>query len=194
MSIERSPPRLLLISSCLLAALGGILPQGGAGASPPLPLEKSALEAELAIAVRDREEYYLTIDGWNQIGRLKSGGRILREFALTASWAGGGGAKTTVHALTLRVDPGTLEHGSEGLRLRDRPLPADFTGRLVDGPRSHSRLLFNPPLLIQAMTLPVPPHIPTITLPASDVKALGSALKPGSRLILVPPSPPGVRH
>ena len=92
---------------------------------------------------------------------------------------------TQNHSFVNRIDPISVEPGNANLRLRGRLFPLDFSGRLIEGPRHYSRLYFAPNLVIRAdgISTGTTPHI---TLSPLDIKALGSALRPGNIAIFIP--------
>jgi hypothetical protein len=149
-----------------------------------LRFQKTALELELAWVSTYPEAYYLIVDIPAGKIELKSGAHLLHTCTIQ-----GGSIQPPIQAYTLRhrLDPQTPEPGNHGLRLRGRHLPLDFQGRLIEGSRHVSSLYFSPPLILTA-SQPFP-SIPHLQLLGSDVKALGSALQPGDRAILIPNIP-----
>lgn len=130
-------------------------------------------------------DFYLIIDFAAKRVHLKANGNILRTcpiLALSPTSA----AQVQTYRFARRVDPVSVEPGNANLRLRGRRLPLDFFGRLIEGPRRRSRLYFAPGLVIRASEMPTD-ATPHIALSPADVKALGSALRPGNAAILIPP-------
>ncbi len=148
--------------------------------------QKAALELELHLVQTDPEAYYLVLDLPAREVHLKSGAHLLRtcpveDYGLAPT------TKIGLLRMVNRIDPLTPEPGNKGLRLRGRALPLDFVGRLIEGPRKISRLYFSPPMLLQPADLSAPSDVHYLKLDGGDIKALGSALSPGSAAILVPP-------
>ena len=148
---------------------------------------KQALELELRFVSENPNAYYLVIDLPSRKVYLKAGAHILRICAVqNYRLAGALSLLPSQLRMIVRIDPHTVEPGNSGLRLRGRRLPIDFSGRLIEGPRGRSRLYYSPALLIQPHVLPLPAGTFGIALDSSDVKALDSALRPGSAAILIP--------
>lgn len=148
---------------------------------------KQALELELQFAQKDPNAYYLVIDLPSRKVYLKAGAHILRACAIKDyRFTGALPRSSSQLRMIARLDPVSVEPGNPGLRLRGRRLPLDFSGRLIEGPRARSRLYFSPSLLIQPTEFPLPSNSGAIVLDSSHIKALGSALQPGSVAILVP--------
>ncbi len=148
---------------------------------------KHALELELCFARKNPNAYYLIIDLPIRKVYLKAGAHILRSCAVQKTRLTGAlGRSPSKLQLIARLAPVSTEPGNAGLRLRGRRLPLDFSGRLIEGPRGRSRLYFSPALLIQPHGFPVPARTGAIVLDSSDIKALDSALHPGSTAILIP--------
>ncbi|MDE2888088.1 MAG: hypothetical protein OXR72_07715 [Gemmatimonadota bacterium] len=148
---------------------------------------KQALHLELRFVSENPDAYYLVIDLPSRNVYLKAGAHILRVCAIQHyRLAGALSLSSSQLRLIDRIEPHSVEPGNSGLRLRGRRLPIDFSGRLIEGPRGRSRLYFSPALLIQPHELPLPAGTFGIALVSSDVKALDSALRPGSAAILVP--------
>ena len=149
---------------------------------------KAALELELDLVRADGEAYYLIVDAIAGEVRLKSGARLLRTCPIAKGRVMRElGRQCRLLTMANRIDPFTPEPGNDGLRLRGRRMPLDFIGRLIEGPREASSLYFVPSLLLQPADLPPPDEISYLQLSGHDIKALGSALSPGSRAVLVPP-------
>ncbi|MCZ6631906.1 MAG: hypothetical protein O7G87_00745 [bacterium] len=172
----------LLLSESALAQ--SIPPSDTLAYQQTLRFQKTALELELAWVSTYPEAYYLVVDIPAGKIELKSGAHLLHTCTIQ-----GGSVQTPTQAYTLRyrIDPQTPEPGNQGLRLRGRHLPLDFQGRLIEGPRHMSSLYFSPPLILTA-SQPFP-SIPHLQLFGPDIKALGSALRPGDRAILIPNLP-----
>lgn len=148
---------------------------------------KLALELELQFAQENPNVYYLVIDLPSRKVYLKAGAHVLRACAIKEYRFSGALPRSSYRLrMIARLDPLSVEPGNPGLRLRGRRLPLDFSGRLIEGPRARSRLYFSPSLLIQPAEFPLPAKSGVIVLDSSHVKALGSALQPGSTAILVP--------
>jgi hypothetical protein len=148
---------------------------------------KQALELEICFAGKNPDAYYLVIDLPSRKVFLKTGAHILRscavrKYRLTRALS----RSSSQLQMIARLDPVSAEPGNTGVRLRDRRLPLDFSGRLIEGPRGRSRLYFSPALLIQPRGFSVPARTGGIVLDSSDIKALDSALYPGSTAILIP--------
>lgn len=164
----------------------------GAGSAPDslertLLYRKQALDLELRFVSKNPDAYYLVIDLPTRKVYLKAGAHILRVCAiLDYRLAKAPNPSSSQLRMIARLDPHSVEPGNSGLRLRGRRLPIDFSGRLIEGPRSRSRLYFSPSLLIQPYEFPLPDRTFCIALVSSDIKALDSALRPGSTAILVP--------
>ena len=163
------------------------------GESAPDSLEqalryrKQALELELQFAKKYPNAYYLVIDLPSRNVYLKAGAHVLRACAIREYRFTGASPQSSFQLrMIARLDPVSVEPGNFGLRLRGRRLPLDFSGRLIEGPRARSRLYFSPHLRIQPPEFPLPAMSGVIVLDASHIKALGSALQPGSTAILVP--------
>ena len=152
-----------------------------------LKRQKAALELELHLVQTDPVAYYLVVDLPAREVHLKSGAHLLRTCPVE-DYRLAPGAKTGLLRMVNRIDPFTPEPGSDGLRLRGRALPLDFVGRLIEGPRRISRLYFSPSMLLQPADLPAPRNVGYLKLDGGDIKALGSALPPGSAAILIPPT------
>ncbi len=148
---------------------------------------KQALELEVRFAKKNPDAYYLVIDLPSRKVYLKAGAYILRSCAIQKYLLTGALSRSSSQLqMIARLDPVSAEPGNSGLRLRGRRLPLDFSGRLIEGPRGRSRLYFSPALFIQPHEFPVPARTCGIVLDSSDVKALDSALYPGSTAILIP--------
>lgn len=180
-------------SVAILIASSTLLTPSWAG-SVPDSLEQALLNREQALRlellhVRENPDaYYLVIDFPSRSVYLKAGAHVLRVCAIQHyRLAGALSLSSSRLRLIDRLDPHSIEPGNSGLRLRGRRLPIDFSGRLIEGPRDRSRLYFSPALLIQPHELPLPAGAFGIGLVSSDIKALDSALRPGSAAILVPP-------
>ncbi len=149
---------------------------------------KQALRLELRFVRENPDDYYLVIDLPSRNVYLKAGAHILRVCAIQHDRLPGTLSLSSSQLRMIdRLAPYSIEPGNSGLRLRGRRLPVDFSGRLIEGPRSRSRLYFSPSLLIQPHELPLPAGTFGIGLVSSDVKALDSALRPGCAAILIPP-------
>ena len=148
---------------------------------------KQALDLELRFVSKNPDAYYLVIDLPTRKVYLKAGAHILRVCAIqNYRLAEASNPSSSQLQMIARLDPHSVEPGNSGLRLRGRRLPIDFSGRLIEGPRGRSRLYFSPSLLIQPYEFPLPDRTFGIALVSSDIKALDSALRPGSTAILVP--------
>ncbi len=151
--------------------------------------KKRSLDLELRQIETDWNAFYLIIDLSSRIVHLKSGGRLLRtssvkDFQVQSL------LETQLCRMVSRIDPVTPEPGNDGLRLRGRLLPLDFAGRLIEGPRERSVLYFAPAVILQPMGFPAPAHFNSVELDGGDLKALGSAIRPGDVAILIPPADP----
>lgn len=160
-----------------------------AGATGPdyaaLANRKRALELELQYVEARPGAYYLVIDLPSAQVELKADANLLRTCpirGLTDNLP----QSTRPLIFRERLDPFTVEPGNAGLRHRGRLFPLDFIGRLLEGPRAHSRLFFSPALLLQAPELPRDAKTPTVLLDGEDIKALGAALQQGAAAILIP--------
>ena len=148
---------------------------------------KKALELEVRLARKNPNAYYLVIDLPSRKVFLKAGAHILRSCAIQKYRLTGALSRSSSQLrMIARLDPVSAEPGNTGLRLRGRRLPLDFSGRLIEGPRGRSRLYFSRALLIQPHEFSVPARTGGIVLDSSDIKALDSALQPGSTAILIP--------
>ena len=148
---------------------------------------KKALELELRYVSENPDAFYLVIDHPSRKVCLKAGAHVLRVCAIQKVRVSDAlSLSSSELRMIVRLHPYSVEPGNSGLRLRGRRLPIDFSGRLIEGPRSRSRLYFSPAMLIQQHELPLPAGIFGIALKSSDVKALDSALGPGSTAILIP--------
>jgi hypothetical protein len=145
---------------------------------------KRALQLEIQYVREFPAAYYLVIDLPSRKVYLKSNAHLLRVCTIQKTT---GVLPSNIHQLTFqqRIDPFTPEPGNANLRLRNRLIPLDFYGRLVEGSRQRSRLYFTPSLFFQSSAIS-PTTLPAIWLDAADIKALGAALKPGNIAILIP--------
>lgn len=150
-----------------------------------LTCQKSALELELNLVQTNPKSYYLVIDLVVKKIYLKSGARILRTCSIEDHKMLHF-KKTKLLQMIKRIDPITPEPANLGLRLRGRALPLNFIGRLIEGPRKLSRLYFSSSVVIQSIDLPILKDISYLKIDGGDIKALGSALNPGSSAILIP--------
>jgi hypothetical protein len=187
--------RLLAAGALLPALLAGVsLAQNDSPPQPRSPIlalgqRKAALEMELGLVRGAPDLYYLVVDLPAGEVYLKCHAQLLKTCRIVDfSLPSGSHRVSSLLRLADRIDPFTPEPGNAGVRLRGRTMPLDFLGRLVEGPREASRLYFRPSLLIQPGHLPVPSSIGCVVLNGSDVKALGSALEPGSLAVWIPPS------
>jgi hypothetical protein len=147
-----------------------------------------ALELEHRIVVRDPDAYYLVINVSAGVAELKSGARLLRSAPILAlSGNGIQVLKTKQYRYARLIAPVTPEPGSEGARLGGQKLPMDFVSRLTEGPRHRSRLYFTDGLLLQPLDAVCPDSCVCVGLSGPDIKAFGSALRPGAHALLVPP-------
>ena len=146
--------------------------------------QRDALILELDQA--QTAEFYLIIDLAAKRVHLKAKGNILRTCPIL-NLSPTSAEHPQTYRFARRVDPISVEPGNANLRLRGRLLPLDFFGRLIEGPRRRSRLYFAPALVIQASGMSTD-TTPQIALSPEDIKALGSALRPGNAAILIPPS------
>ncbi|MXX14090.1 MAG: hypothetical protein F4Y39_08390 [Gemmatimonadetes bacterium] len=129
-------------------------------------------------------EFYLIIDIPSKQIHLKSQGNVLRTCSIL-NLSPRKESHTQNYRFVTRIDPISVEPGNANLRLRGRLFPLDFSGRLIEGPRHRSRLYFAPNLVIRADGVSTS-DIPHITLSPVDIKALGSALRPGNIAIFIP--------
>ncbi|MDP6778865.1 MAG: hypothetical protein QGI83_19080 [Candidatus Latescibacteria bacterium] len=186
--------RIASIAVFLVGALGNGLPADAPATRQDsrdwdLTQQKAALEMELALARAKLEVYYAVIDLPAREIHLKCRARLLRTCPIKGyGHPSGADREARLLQLTDLIDPFTPEPGNLGLRLRGRRLPLDFYGRLIEGPRRASRLYFSPTLLVQSSHLPAPVSMHHILLDGNDIKALGSALGPGSPAIWIPDS------
>lgn len=144
-----------------------------------------ALELERVLLKRPGEAY-LVFDLRVPIVHLKAAGRVLRTMSPSRVQLDEL-LSNAPRILTLlsRIKPISLEPGTEGLRLRGRVFPLDFRTRLVEGPRDRTLFDYGPLLLVGPAQLKLDGI--GIALPETDIKALSSALDPGSAAILIPP-------
>lgn len=146
-----------------------------------------ALQREVQQVKEAPGEFYLIINLQSKQIHLKADANLLRICPILN--AGHINTKTTQnHRFINRIDPVTIEPGNANLRHRGRHLPLDFSQRLIEGSRHQSRLYLSPNLLIQAVGNS-PITTPHILLAPNDIKALGSALRPGHTAILMPAAP-----
>lgn len=144
-----------------------------------------ALEAEIALVREAPDRYYLTIDTAAGVVTLKAGGRTLHVARIldADTYALPAGVVSMKHAGTI---PPHAPYASRPGRLGDHRLPLDFVGRLIEGPRTHDRLYFSPPLVVGSPRVPRPvAGTPWIVLGGDDVKSLSSAVDPGTPVILL---------
>ena len=130
------------------------------------------------------DDFYLVIDLPSKQMHLKSQGNVLRTCPILNSLSIEA-RHTQNYSFVSRIDPISLEPGNVNLRLRGRLFPLDFSARLIEGPRHRSRLYFAPNLVIRADGISTG-DMPHITLSPVDIKALGSALRPGNIAIFIP--------
>ncbi|MDE2998888.1 MAG: hypothetical protein OXU79_07410 [Gemmatimonadota bacterium] len=182
----------MTLPAAILIALSLSSLPAGAGSVPDsleqtLLNRKQALHLELRFVSENPNANYLVIDLPSRNVYLKAGAHVLRVCAIQ-HYRLAGAFRLSPSQLRMidRLYPHSVEPGNSGLRLRGRRLPIDFSGRLIEGPRGRSRLYFSPALLIQPHELPLPAGAIGIALVSSDIKALDSALGPGSAAILVP--------
>ena len=186
-------------SALLLSVVIGLCPapdlqaQPAPGAQAPLSEEAhllnrlEALKLEHRIVVSEPDAYYLVIDASAGTAELKSGARLLRSAPVLAlSENGAQVLKAKQYRYTRLIAPVTPGQGAEGARLGGQQLPMDFTGRLIEGPRQRSRLYFSDGLLLQPLDAVCPDSCVCVSLSGADLKAFGSALRPGASAILVP--------
>ena len=145
---------------------------------------REALVRELDQVKTSPDDFYLIIDLPSKQIHLKAQGNVLRTCPVL-DLSPIEERHTQNYAFVNRIDPISVEPGNANLRLRGRLFPFDFSGRLIEGPRHRSRLYFAPNLVIRAdgISTGITPHI---TLSPLDIKALGSALRPGSIAIFIP--------
>ena len=145
---------------------------------------REALIRELDLVETAPDDFYLIIDIPSKQIHLKTHGNILRTCPILHLSSRAERHTQNYHFVS-RIDPISKEPGNADLRLRGRLLPLDFFGRLMEGPRHHSRLYFTPDLVIRAdgISTGATPHI---TLSPVDIKALGSALRSGNVAIFIP--------
>lgn len=145
---------------------------------------RDALMRELDHVKTSPDDFYLVIDLPSKQMHLKSQGNVLRTCPIL-NWSPIEERHTQNYSFVSRIDPISLEPGNANLRLRGRLLPLDFSARLIEGPRHRSRLYFAPNLVIRADGISTG-DMPHITLSPVDIKALGSALRPGNIAIFIP--------
>ena len=145
---------------------------------------REALVRELDQVKTSPDDFYLIIDLPSKQIHLKSQGNMLRMCPIL-NMSPIEERHTQNYNFINRIDPISVEPGNANLRFRGRLFPLDFSGRLIEGPRHHSRLYFAPNLVIRAdgISTGTTPHI---TLSPLDIKALGSALRPGNIAIFIP--------
>ncbi len=145
---------------------------------------REALVRELDQVKTSPDDFYLIIDIPSKQIHLKAQGNVLRTCAIL-SLSPIEERHTYNYRFVNRIDPISVEPGNANLRLRGRLFPLDFSRRLIEGPRHRSRLYFAPNLVIRAdgVSTGATPHI---TLSPVDIKALGSALRPGNIAIFIP--------
>ncbi len=145
---------------------------------------REALVRELDQIKTAPGEFYLIIDIPSKQIHLKSQGNVLRTCSIL-NLSPRKESHTQNYRFVTRIDPISVEPGNANLRLRGRLFPLDFSGRLIEGPRHRSRLYFAPNIVIRADGVSTS-DIPHITLSPVDIKALGSALRPGNIAIFIP--------
>ena len=145
---------------------------------------REALVRELDHVKTAPDDFYLIIDLSSKQIHLKARGNVLRKCPIL-SLSPTEERHTQNYRFVKRIDPISIEPGNANLRLRGRSFPFDFSGRLIEGPRHRSRLYFAPNLVIRTdgISTGATPHI---TLSPVDIKALGSALRPGNIAIFIP--------
>ena len=145
---------------------------------------REALVRELDQVKTSPDDFYLIIDLPSKQIHLKSQGNVLRTCPIL-NLSPIEERHTRNYCFVNRIDPISIEPGNTNLRLRGRFFPLDFSGRLIEGPRHRSRLYFAPNLVMRAdgISTGATPHI---TLSPVDIKALGSALRPGNIAIFIP--------
>lgn len=169
----------------VIACLFGFLTEHSEASSYSfLQNTKRALQLEIQYVREFPATYYLVIDLPAKKIYLKSNANLLRVCPILKTT---GVLPDNIHQLTFqqRIDPFTPEPGNANLRLRNRLMPLDFYGRLVEGARLRSYLYFTPSLFFQSSAIS-PTTLPAIWLDAADIKALGAALKPGHIAIFIP--------
>ena len=145
------------------------------------------LEKELINRLPDSP--YLMVDITSRIVHLKLNGRLLRTMTIEEPVVLTDERLGDPHLLTLDspIEPASVEPGNEDVRLRGRRFPLDFRTRLLEGPRDRTRFYFVPPLVIRPAALPPQPGLSSLPLSGADIKALASALEPGSPAIFIAP-------
>ena len=171
----------LALTLGLLATMIGTL-RAQVPSHPSILAQALALEVDLA---QDPDRYYLIVDLSEHFIDLKAGARRLKRWKLLDSLYDG--APVTLMTFKQHLAPSTPEPGPSRGRIGGRSLPLDFKGRLTEGPRSTSRLYFQPPFLIQG-GLPSRPQLNHAVLSGQDIRSLTSALEPGTPAILIPAS------
>jgi hypothetical protein len=146
--------------------------------------KKTALQFEYDFIKEHPATYYLVIDLSTQEAYLKADAHLLRTCKILDQF---GISPTQTQQLSLQTH--ILPHTPEPKTIsRNRPLPLNFSGRLVTGPKHRSLLYFMPSFMIQSNELPKPTHLSGICLSNQDIKAIASALKHQSSTILLPPN------
>ena len=170
---------LFLIIPNLASSQSGVIPYS---------VERTALETELGIARPAPERYYLVVDLYAKAISLKAGGRELMTAAVTESHTEDVSAPVTTYYYSQRISPHVPIASQAGNRLAGRRLPLDFAGRLIEGPRRHDRLYFEPALVICSERAPHTGSVPYILISGVDLKSLSSAVDATTAAILINPS------
>ena len=144
--------------------------------------KKAALQFEYDYIKKNPGTYYLVIDLNTNEAHLKADALLLRTCQIRDQF-GIKPSQTQQLTLQAHIFPHTPEPESFS---RHRLLPLNFSGRLGTGPKHRSRLYLMPSFIIQSNDLTKPPHISGISLSNPDMKAMASALKPQSLIILLP--------
>jgi hypothetical protein len=143
---------------------------------------KAALQFEYDLIKEKPATYYLVIDLGTNEAHLKADAHIIRTCKILDHF---GNLPTQTQMLTLQTH--ILPHTPAPETIsRHHLLPLHFSNRLGTGPTQRSRLYFMPSFLIQPNELAQPSHISGICLSNSDIKALASALKLQSHIIIFP--------
>ena len=148
--------------------------------------KRDALSLEYVLVTQNPATFYLIVDLSARQAHLKADANLLRTCDILETFGPLPG-KTQKSVYVMEIPPVTPLSGTF---LENQPLPLDFVGRLGKGPKHRSRLYFEPAFMIQSIALPHSDSVFGLVLNYSDVKALGSALRPTNVAILMPNLPP----